>query len=100
MTLPSGHSAAALSVALAASTAAPVWLAPWLIGGGLLVGAPRADHGGWLAVLRDAEYRRDKTRDEWWSERFDALVERLQGMGSEHQKNATYRELLRLGTRS
>jgi undecaprenyl-diphosphatase len=54
---PSGHAAAALSVALAAAIVAPAGLAPWLIGGSLLVGLSRSYLGvhypgdvlaGWL----------------------------------------------------
>jgi undecaprenyl-diphosphatase len=38
---PSGHAAAALSVALGAAVALPLSLAPWVVGGGLLVGVTR-----------------------------------------------------------
>jgi undecaprenyl-diphosphatase len=38
---PSGHAAAALSVALAAAAVVPAGLAPWLVGAALLVGVTR-----------------------------------------------------------
>jgi undecaprenyl-diphosphatase len=57
---PSGHSAAALSVALGVSVAAPGLLVPWLVAVGLLVGVTRCYLGvhypgdvvaGWLLAV-------------------------------------------------